>query len=439
MALVAPGVGLIGASPATAAWATSAEQQCHRDGSDVRLTFDDGGRPEQVTAILDTLAAEGVRAGFFPTGDWARRNPSLVERMQAEGHWLGNHTKTHRRLTGASDAVVRQEIAEGVASDVLRPPEGAFDNRVRQIAASMGYKLCLWSVDPRDWSGVSAQEVVRRVCSEIQPGGVPVLHLQSNATIHGLGELIRCVRNRSLALEPLQRHAGAALDQATGGAAWVTPSGVIHTRQMAHFGQPAPLRAGRHAVDVEVARAAGGYWVASHDGGVFAYGAAPFLGSMGGQPLAAPIIDMSASPSRRGYWLAATDGGVFAFGEAGFHGSTGHIRVNQPITAMASTPSGDGYWLLGADGGVFTFGDAAFHGSAAGTLARGRAMAITSTEAGDGYWVLGSDGAVFSYGAARFHGAQPAGVLALALTGDATGDSYTILRDDVTAQRFAGP
>jgi len=58
---------------------------------------------------------------------------------------------------------------------------------------------------------------------------------------------------------------------------------------------------------------------------------------------------------------------VFAFGTAPFEGSLPGIGVipDAPVVGIAATPDAKGYWLVGADGGVFTFGDAGFYGSAA--------------------------------------------------------------------------
>jgi len=79
-----------------------------------------------------------------------------------------------------------------------------------------------------------------------------------------------------------------------------------------------------------------------------------------------PVVGMAPTADGQGYWLDASDGGIFAFGDAPFHGSMGGTALAQPAVGMAATPDGGGYWLVASDGGLFAFGDAGFYGSMAG-------------------------------------------------------------------------
>ena len=45
-------------------------------------------------------------------------------------------------------------------------------------------------------------------------------------------------------------------------------------------------------------------------------------------------VDIGSTPSGLGYWLAAADGGVFAFGDAGFLGSMGGTPLNSPVVGL---------------------------------------------------------------------------------------------------------
>ena len=148
----------------------------------------------------------------------------------------------------------------------------------------------------------------------------------------------------------------------------------------------------------------GGYWVVGTDGGIYAFGNAPFLGSMGGHHLNQPIVGIAATPSGQGYWEVASDGGIFRFGDAGFFGSTGSLRLNKPIVGMAPTPSGQGYWLVASDGGLFAFGDARFFGSMGSSHLNQPIVGMTPSATGQGYRMVAADGGIFSFGDAKFYG-----------------------------------
>ena len=148
-----------------------------------------------------------------------------------------------------------------------------------------------------------------------------------------------------------------------------------------------------------------GYWEVASDGGIFGFGDAGFFGSMGGRPLNQPVVGMAADQATGGYWEVASDGGIFSF-NAPFFGSTGSIRLTKPVVGMAATADGEGYWLVASDGGVFAYGDAVFAGSMGGTALNAPVTAMVASANG-GYWLLGADGGIFSFGGARFEGSVP--------------------------------
>jgi hypothetical protein len=146
-----------------------------------------------------------------------------------------------------------------------------------------------------------------------------------------------------------------------------------------------------------------GYWLVARDGGVFAFGATGFYGSMSGHHLNAPVVGMATGPGVAGYWLVASDGGVFSF-DLPFYGSMGGHHLNAPIVGMASTPDGGGYWLVASDGGIFAFGDASFYGSVGGQKLNAPIVGIVAPNNTAGYYLAGADGGVFAFGNAMFYG-----------------------------------
>jgi ribosomal protein L24E len=152
------------------------------------------------------------------------------------------------------------------------------------------------------------------------------------------------------------------------------------------------------AFSIAAIRARVGYWLVGQDGGIFAFGDAPFAGSTGNLKLNKPIVGMAANPAGPGYWFVASDGGIFAFGDAKFFGSTGNIKLNKPIVGMAPTPSGQGYYLVASDGGIFSFGDAKFRGSTGNIKLNKPIVGMTVAPNGRGYWMVASDGGVFAFG-----------------------------------------
>jgi hypothetical protein len=87
----------------------------------------------------------------------------------------------------------------------------------------------------------------------------------------------------------------------------------------------------------------------------------------GGAPAPGPTEQegnmIASTPDGRGYFTATRDGRVYAFGDAVFKGPTGdtHLPAGRTIVGIAAAAK-DGYWLLSDGGDLYTYGTAQFYG-----------------------------------------------------------------------------
>jgi len=180
--------------------ATDAEKHCHKTSDSILLTFDDYGTAKEVDGILAALAQHDIKAMFFLQGDWAEKQPELVKRIAKAGHVIGNHTYSHAVLLPLDDQAAAAEITHGVKSTWLRPPEGRYNKRIRRLAARLGYRICYWTIDSRDWTGASVETMRHTIVSEVQPGAVILFHLHGTHTRELLPIIIPEIQARGLTL-----------------------------------------------------------------------------------------------------------------------------------------------------------------------------------------------------------------------------------------------
>jgi len=144
-------------------------------------TFDAGSDVGYAAQILDFLKNRNIKASFGMTGRWAATNPTYVERMGNEGHFIFNHTWNHDTFTGYStgasalsparrtDELVRTNkkiiaLTGKTTKPYFRPPYGDYDSGVLRDIGANGYtKNVMWSVDSLGWNGLTAAAICNRV------------------------------------------------------------------------------------------------------------------------------------------------------------------------------------------------------------------------------------------------------------------------------------
>lgn len=149
------------------------------------LTYDDGPNDPHTLRLLEVLARHGARATFFLIGRFARERPDIVREVARGGHAIGNHTYSHPLLIFASPARLREELdgcrkaiedAAGEQAPLFRPPFGGRRPATLAEVRRRGWTTVMWTASAYDWKVRSAEEVERKVVSEVRGGDVILMH-----------------------------------------------------------------------------------------------------------------------------------------------------------------------------------------------------------------------------------------------------------------------
>ena len=161
----------------------------------VTLTFDNGPEPAVTPRVLDILANAGIPATFFVLGS-KLADPecrAIAKRAAAEGHWIGNHTKTHSLPLGLikePNAVLDEIMDTEALIDELAHPDRLFrpfggggdlgphllNRAALDILRQQQMTCVLWNAIPRDWENPRGWAEVALAQCLAQPWTLLVLH-----------------------------------------------------------------------------------------------------------------------------------------------------------------------------------------------------------------------------------------------------------------------
>lgn len=151
----------------------------------VAATYDDGPDPATSARIGQMWAESGHSLTFFVLVSRARQHRSTILELLDQGHQVELHGLDHTRLSilgGPSvtgllgSAKAQLEYLTGRQVQYLRPPYGSQTRTTFTATRLAGLAPVGWSLDSRDYSLASAQEVADGIRSEVKPGDVVLLH-----------------------------------------------------------------------------------------------------------------------------------------------------------------------------------------------------------------------------------------------------------------------
>lgn len=157
------------------------------------LTFDDGP-DERDLEVAALLKKHEIPAAFFYIGSKVKLFPEVVKEVHANKYEIGYHSFRHQRVSWFSPENLSSDFRQGkealsrlgVPLTLFRPPYGEFNDRLVHAAKDHGMETVLWTIDSRDWTGITPEIMAKNVIRQFHPGAVLLFHSPHINTLRAL-------------------------------------------------------------------------------------------------------------------------------------------------------------------------------------------------------------------------------------------------------------
>jgi polysaccharide deacetylase family sporulation protein PdaB len=151
----------------------------------VALTFDISWGNNTPIPVIDILKNNDIKSTFFLSGPWVKQYPEVPKRIMEDGHEIASHGYRHINLSNLSKNEIKEEIMKahnnikevtGVEPNLIRTPNGDFNDQVIEAAQECNYKVIQWSTDSLDWMNPGVNSIIDRVSKKVHPGDIILMH-----------------------------------------------------------------------------------------------------------------------------------------------------------------------------------------------------------------------------------------------------------------------
>lgn len=183
-----------------------------RHANKIAITFD--ACPAKDThfdeALFSYLIDNKITATLFLSGKWIKKNEDVVARIvqHQDLFEIGTHGHKHLRLPIHTENEILDELEKptkilqkdfGVTPKVFRPPYGATNQTVENLAKGLGLKTIMFDVisgDPDE--NLSKEQLIKNVLGHTQNGSILIFHINGRGwkTAEALPEIIQSLKQK---------------------------------------------------------------------------------------------------------------------------------------------------------------------------------------------------------------------------------------------------
>lgn len=175
------------------------------DEKKVAFTMNCAWNADDIDSILETLKNNNVNITFFMVGDWVEKYPEAVKKIYESGNEIASHSDTHPHVNNLSYEENIEEIEKsndkiekviGKRINIYRAPYGEYNDTVIKAAQDKGYYTIQWNLDTLDYTGITGDEMWKRLESNIKAGDIILSHNGTKHTADSLDMLIKNIKSK---------------------------------------------------------------------------------------------------------------------------------------------------------------------------------------------------------------------------------------------------
>ena len=124
----------------------------------------------------------------------------------------GSHSDTHPHVNNLSYEKNIEEIEKsndkiekliGKRTNLYRAPYGEYNNTVIKAANDKGYYTIQWSLDTLDYTGLTGDEMWKRLNDKITEGDIILTHNGTKHTADSLDKILKNIKQKGLQVVPV--------------------------------------------------------------------------------------------------------------------------------------------------------------------------------------------------------------------------------------------
>ena len=161
------------------------------ENKNISLTMNCAWNADDIDKIIEVLDKTEVKITFFVVGDWVDKYPEAVKKIPHV-----NNLSLEENISEIKESSEKIEKITGQKPDLYRAPYGEYNNTVIQSATDSGYFPIQWSLDTLDYTGLTGEEMWKRLDGKLNNGDIILMHNGTEHTADSLEMLINNIKNR---------------------------------------------------------------------------------------------------------------------------------------------------------------------------------------------------------------------------------------------------